>query len=107
MRAGVTFGPGVYVGAVVVNHFTEEVNISYAGGEVGYTARIQQLTVQPYVSSGIVFGGGYSAFYVGPGLAVYVWPVPSFGIGPDLKYAYVPDLADGFGGIYLALAFRF
>jgi hypothetical protein len=106
VRAGVSLGPGVYLGAVIVNHFTDLVNISYAGGEIGYTARLQSLSVQPYVSAGVGFGGGEAAFYVGPGLGVYVWPVPQLGIGPDIKYAYVPDLEDGFGGIYLGVTYR-
>ena len=109
VRFGANIPPGIYVGGVVVNHFVSgtDISISYIGGEIGFGADLQTVSITPYMSFGVGFGGGQSAFYVAPAFAITAWITPDIGFGPDLRYAYLPDYSTGFGGIYMALTYRF
>ncbi|MCI0707395.1 MAG: hypothetical protein L0Y80_07935, partial [Ignavibacteriae bacterium] len=60
VRLGATIDPGFYIGATVVNHFSDEVDVSYLGADLGFNVRADKITFQPYASLGTILGGGES-----------------------------------------------
>jgi hypothetical protein len=105
-RLGASIGGMVYVGMVVTSTFGDVTGV-YFGGELGFNANIQKVTVQPYISVGLGSVAGESALCLGPGLAVTYWAAKDFGIGPDVKGIFIPDAEDFFGLVHLSLVYRF
>ncbi len=107
LEFGVTISRWLYIGAFASTQFTENVNNSFVGGDLGYNVDFGNFTLRPFVNLGATIGTGLqsghssAAFYLGPALAFTYWLMPNFGIGPDLRFMYLPDHDDSYGGYYM------
>jgi hypothetical protein len=105
-RIGASIAGIAYAGIVVTTAFSD-VTAVYFGGDLGFNLNVEKITVQPYISLGLGSVSGRSAFCLGPGFAFTYWATKEVGIGPDVKYMFVPDAEDSFGLIHLSLTYRF
>ncbi len=113
LEFGVTIIRWIYIGGFASTQFTENVNNSFVGGDLGYNADLGEFAVRPFVnlgaciSTGLESGHSNTEFYVGAGLAVTLWLTPKLGVGPDLRYLYIPDHESDYGGMYWAFVILF